>query len=468
MKGSRHLLELLIGGFVVLLAMGYFYSPEFEDFLGYAAILFAAVVPSAIWINSNSGGMPIFPAAALLYWVYFGVPTMRGVGESAGYSPQHVLDADLVVALFLIAGTVTWSQIFRPSRKPKRETAASFSTNKRAVIALIAIGLGMGISYYALIFSSFASLMGNANGIIRAVLLGPMVLACYFLGYGTAKKMFSGTQWTMIVTVLVAILLFQLGGQQIVTEATEVGAVLMGYTYTARRMPWVIILVMAVVISVLQAGKGEIRARYMGVTLTAQATPEMVANWFEAGIDTISNNKQHNSITDRAALLTQIIRIQQWTPDKVPYLEGETYTYLPSMLVPRIFNPNRSSSQVVMALLDVRYGFLSRDQTANTAVGVNILCEAFANFGYLGAIAIGALFGLFTGYFTRISSNREATSLPTLFAIAAMVTVLDLEADLSYLLTTFFQSSVAILALYAALRLAFGTGRPALKLKELA
>lgn len=466
MNKSGRLLEFLGIGFVLLLGLGYFYSPEFEDFLGYALILFAAVIPAAIWINSNSGGIPIFPAVAVLYWVYFGIPTMRGVGERAGYSPQHVLSADISVAIFLAVATATWFRLLKPPRTTKREIRTNFSMDKRPVIALVTIGLGMGLSYYALTFSGFASSMGSVNGIIRAVLLAPMILACYFLGYGSAKRMFTGTQWVIAVTVLVAILLLQLSGQQIVTEATEVGAALMGYTYTARRIPWIIVLVVAVTVSVLQAGKAEIRARYMGVTMTAQMTPAMVTSWFATGISTISSNARHSSLADRAALLTQIIRIEQWTPDKVPYLEGETYSYLPSMLVPRILNPGRLPVQVVMALLDVRYGFLTREQTSSTAVGVNIVCEAFANFGYLGIIAIGALFGVVTGYFTRISSNREATSLPTLLAIATMVTLLDLEADLSYLATTLFQSSVAIVVFYYGLRFVFGKRQPVVRLKE--
>jgi hypothetical protein len=133
------------------------------------------------------------------------------------------------------------------------------------------------------------------------------------------------------------------------------------------------------------------------------------------------------------------------------------------MIVPRVFNPDRAPTQVVMSLLDVRYGFLTREATLRTAVGVNIVPEAFANFGYIGVAIIAMIFGVFTGYLAQISSGREATSLPTLLAIAAMVTVIDMEADLSYLFTTFFQSAIAIAVFYYGLRFVFGNqaaGRP--------
>jgi hypothetical protein len=468
MTKSHRLLEFFTIGFVLLLGIGYFTSKEFQDFLGYALVLFAASLPVALWINSGTGGIPIFPTAALLYWLYFGVPAMRGVGERAGYSPQHVLDAEITIALFLFVATAAWFHFLRPSRAGNAKAPAEYSMNKRAVVSLVMIGLGMGAAFYALTFSNFANIMGSATGVIRAVLLAPMLLACYFLGYGTAKRMFSGVQLAIAAAVLLAIFVVQLSGLQIITEATEMGAALMGYIYTARRIPWVTILAVAAIVSVFQAGKAEIRARYGNIDISPQMTPALVSQWLGTGFSTITSNAAHQGVADRAALLNQIIRIEVWTPSHVPYLEGETYAYLPSMLVPRIFNPDRAPTQVVMHLLDVRYGFLSRGQTRTTFVGINIISEAFANFGYLGVIAIGALFGLFTGYFERLSSDQEATSLPTLLAIATMVTVLDLEADLSYLATTLFQSGVAIVVFYYSLRFVFGTRRPAIKFKETA
>jgi hypothetical protein len=128
---------------------------------------------------------------------------------------------------------------------------------------------------------------------------------------------------------------------------------------------------------------------------------------------------------------------------------------MPSMLVPRVINPNRSPTQIVMNLLDVRYGFLSVEQTKVTAVGVNMVPEAFANFGYLGVLFIGLIFGGFTGYFTSLSIGRSATALPTLLAIATTLAVIDMEADLSYLASVIFQSFLGITVFYSAVTFIF-------------
>jgi hypothetical protein len=454
---SSQLLELLGLGFVLLTGFAYFYSARFEDFLGSTIVLFAAMLPAALWMTSRSGGIPIFPTAAILYWLYYGLPTIRGVGEHAGYSAQHVLSADLAVALFLFVATGFWVQFLRPRRSAQRKVRSSQSMNNRAVVSLVMIGLTLGVSFYLLLYSSFADMLGNATGIVRAVLLAPMLLACYLLGYGRAKGVFSGLQWVIALSALAVVLVLQIGGLQMISGATEVGATLLGYIFTARRVPWLTTLLVAGLISVFQAGKADIRDRYANVDVTAETTPKLVSDWFSEGLAAMSNSASHQSVADRASLLDQLVRVVVWTPDRVPYLFGESYTYLPAMLVPRIINPSRASTQVVMNLLDVRYGFLTREQTLKTAVGVNIIPEAFANFGYLGVGIIAMIFGLFTGYFSQLSINEEATALPSLLAIAAMVTVIDMEADLSYLLTTFFQSVIAITVFYYGLRFAFGT-----------
>jgi len=466
-KARQHrLLELVALGFILLVGAGFFYATRFEDFLGYTVVLLAAIAPIAIWIGSGTGGIPILPTGVGLYWLYFGLPTLRGGGERAGYSPQHVLEADVTVALFLIVTTVVWARFLRSARLTKPKAAHSQAMSDRTVVFLAMFGLGMGLTFYAILYSSFESLLGSALGVVRAVLLAPMLIACYFLGYGKAKGMFSLIQWIIALAVLTATLVLQIGGLQLISGATEIGAALIGYVYTARKVPWITTILVAALISILQAGKVEIRDDYANIDVSAQMTPLLIQKWFETGLNTISRNTNHQSVSDRASLLPQMIRVQTLTPDRVPYLDGESYTYLAGMLVPRILNPNRGSTQVVMNLLDVRYGFLTREETRSTAVGVNIVPEAFANFGYLGVIAIGIFFGIFTGYFTRISISQEATSLPTLFAIAAMVTVINLEADLSYLMTTFFQSAVAVTVFYYGLRFMFGSSRPTVGMKE--
>src|SRR6185312_2518932 len=189
-----------------------------------------------IWLTSGSTGIPILPTAAILYWIYYGLPTMRGVGERAGYSPQHVLDADLTVTLFLLVATAAWFR-FLYSARPAQPKQSGQSMNKRAVISLVMIGLGLGVAFFGLLYSDFYEVLGNTVGIVRAVLLGPLLLACYFLGYGQAKGMFTSLQFVVALAALSVVLVLQIGGLQLIAGATEIGAAFLGYIFTARKVP---------------------------------------------------------------------------------------------------------------------------------------------------------------------------------------------------------------------------------------
>ena len=453
---NLRLFQLVALGILFLVGYGYFEAARFEDFLAYTIVLFAAAAPIVVWIQFGAPGIPILTTTASLYWIYFGVPALRGVGEAQGYSPADVVNANLTVALFLGVATIAWAGFLR---RPKIR-AGNETMDNRAVLYLVIMGLGLGVIFYIAIYANLAGAAGSAFGILRAITAAPMLLACYLMGYGKAKKAFTDVQWLLALLLLSVTLLLQTGSLLLIGGITEIAALTAGYVYTAKRVPWIAGLVVIAIVSILQAGKADMRDRYANTTITIQIMPQLFTEWFQIGIkDLTSDTVQASSVADRASLLNQMIRVQQWTPERVPYLNGETYTYMPAMLVPRLINPNRSPTQIVMNLLDVRYGFLSVEQTKVTAVGVNMVPEAYANFGYIGVLLIGLVFGGFTGYFTSLSIGRSATALPTLLAIATTLAVIDMEADLSYLASVLFQSFLGITAFYSGVTFIFNPRR---------
>ena len=453
---NARLFQLLALGVALALAYGIYYAARFEDFLGYTIALFAAIAPVVVWIQFGAPGIPIFPTSALLYWIYYGLPALRGLGEAEGYSPYDVLVANITVALFLGAGTIGWAWFLR---RPKGQTRGSEAVNNRGVLYLAMIGLGMGVLFYFALYAGLAEFVGSAFGVIRAVLLAPTLLACYLMGYGKAKHIFTDAQWFAALLLLCVTVVLQIASLLLIGGVTEIAALIAGYVYTAKQIPWITCIIMMATVSILQAGKAEMRDRYANISISIERMPTLFTDWFQIGMNALTNKTATHSVADRASLLPQLIRVQLWTPDRVPFLNGETYTYMPAMLVPRIINPDRSPTQIVMNLLDVRYGFLSREQTKLTAVGVNIVPEAYANFGYIGVVLVGFLFGVMTGFLSGLSIDRGATALPTLLAIATTVTVIDLEADLSYLVSVLFQSFIAISVFYLGMHFLFDSQR---------
>ena len=74
-------------------------------------------------------------------------------------------------------------------------------------------------------------------------------------------------------------------------------------------------------------------------------------------------------------------------------------------------------------------------------------------------IVIGALFGAICGALMRLSVRAPPNSLPMFLTIAATLVLLNVEADLSYLLTTLAQTLAALLILAALAYLLRGRRR---------
>lgn len=419
-----------------------------EDFLGYFIVLLAAITPIYLWLRMGAPGIPAWPVCAMLYFFYYGLPALRGVAEVASYTPSDVLRASGTVLLFLISATVTWAFWLTSTnrRPPVSHTVAAF--HDRQVVALTLFGFGLGLAYYVVLYSGLLNGAASYSGVVRAVLQAPSVLSCFLFGHARAKNLLSLKQRAIVISMFIVYLAFEVIGGQLITPAISCAAAFAGYIFTSNRIPWGTLAFGIALLTIFQAGKVEARSALASRSVGIVETPAMLLEWLGDGVDSITAGESTSSVADRASLLNQLIRVEQWTPSLVPYLYGETYMQLPAMLVPRFIEPDRAPTQGVMNMLDVRYGFLNAEDTRHTAVGINLIPEAFANCGYLGVVLIGVFVGGLTGLATTISKERNPTSLPYLFAIIVMVTWLNLEADLSYMLSALFQSTISIFAFY--------------------
>jgi hypothetical protein len=104
-----------------------------------------------------------------------------------------------------------------------------------------------------------------------------------------------------------------------------------------------------------------------------------------------------------------------------------------------------------MNSLNIHFGFQTAEDTRSTAIGWGLIAEAFANFGYPGVLGMGIVIGIIAGFFMRLSSGAAPTSTGTFLGIVGLMTLINMEADFSNLITNLFQACVSILLLLAAL-----------------
>jgi hypothetical protein len=446
-----------------------------QDPIAYLCIVVPVIAPFFLWMRAGGLGMPILPAISGLYFIYYAVPLFRD--QMMFYRSEQLIEAGATVGAFLIAATLASWPFLSRAQIPRNDTQ-NFVSDRQ--VRLVFIGLVVGIVYYLALMSGSLNWLGSYFGPIRTVVFALTSIACYLLGCARGSRVLSGDQWKLALGGLILLFglslsnLFLVGGVMIILPA------FLGYVITAKRIPWIGLAIACTTLGVLHAGKSEIRNAYWLPQsqalreVSVSQIPRVMTEWVTAGIYALWVGQPEADVLERASLLHMVLLVQAVTPQSLPYLEGETYSLLPSMLVPRFVEPDKMQSQAGLNLLSVRYGLQTVESSANTTIGWGLVAEAYANFGHFAVVPIGILLGIVCGTLTRISAAAAPLSLSMLVTIAAGIVLFNVEMDLSYLITTLAQTIAATL-LFASLptlwgrrrRGRAGSGEEALHLAEL-
>jgi len=223
-------------------------------------------------------------------------------------------------------------------------------------------------------------------------------------------------------------------------------------------VPWLAVGAALAVVTVLHAGKAEMRDKYWGNMTgsgglsSIKQLPAFATEWITDGIKGIATDSVGQSAIERTSLLQMLLRVERETPDRIDYLRGGTYALLPAILVPRFIESDKPATQAGMILLNVRYGIFAVEEEATTAIGWGLVAEAYANFGYFGVVAMGLLLGAFCGRLESWSRGAGIISLPTLVSIAVTMVLINVEADFIQACLTLLQSFAAVLVFLTAFR----------------
>jgi hypothetical protein len=94
-------------------------------------------------------------------------------------------------------------------------------------------------------------------------------------------------------------------------------------------------------------------------------------------------------------------RVLAMTPSRVPFWNGETYEHIPYIFIPRIIWPDKPRREIWNKFGRV-YGFLSSEDE-ETSVGINMLGEAYMNYGYAGLYMVSCFFGFLVAFMESLS-----------------------------------------------------------------
>jgi hypothetical protein len=457
-KEGRRVRRIFGGAFLLVMLIALHGTQSVEAQIGYTLITMAVFLPAALWVRAGMPGIPIWPVVSVISWLVYALPILRDELAQEMYSPTAVLVFGATVAAYLTAATIVWT-LMLPTGPQRASLGAPEHVTQRQIDAIVFFGLVTGVLYYIVLPSGLLDFLGSAFGLVRSIVFTCTVVSCYMLGCARGIGALRGPTWILALSTLIATVLLTWTSLFLVIGITDLLAATVGYVITTKRIPWMTIVATGIVLTVLQAGKATIRDRYWQYgsnqtsRLTLSGVPGFLAEWTEVGVDTLISGNSTTAVFDRASLYRQFLAVQHLAPQYVTFLNGETYALLPQLLVPRFLAPSKITSQTGMTILNLHFGFQTREGTRKTAMGWGLIAEAYANYGYIAVIGIGLLTGAIAGIFSRLSCGTGSISLASFLGIVALMNMVDLEADLSYLLTNLWQACVSVVLLFALWRL---------------
>jgi hypothetical protein len=296
---------------------------------------------------------------------------------------------------------------------------------------------------------------GGVVSIVRAAVLGLASVGIFVLAYrwgagelNGIKKVAFGTSVALFL-VAHSMSLFMID----LILATTFGAA--AYVIGGGRIPWKSAVLLAVVFTVLHAGKSEMRNeywRYEEVNKPVQLYqyPAFLAEWIGYGVDVLTSPRQEDTpwtLSERLSLIPLLLKVQAESPETRPFLNGETYAIIPGLLMPRIFNPKKLNAHEGAHLLSIHYGLQTREATETSTIAWGPLIESYANFGMLGVIALAIITGAVYGAVAKYATGVPILSLRMLIAIVFAAMALQVEWTAGVYVSALFQSLVVIWAM---------------------
>jgi hypothetical protein len=154
---------------------------------------------------------------------------------------------------------------------------------------------------------------------------------------------------------------------------------------------------------------------------------------------------------ERSSVIQMLMLTQSESPERYPYLYGQTYAILPELMIPRVFNAKKIVSHTGTHMLNIHYGRQTVFDTQTTTIAWGLLAESYANFGLLGCAGLAVVLGVAYGQCTRWSMNAPILSAQSLFAVLLLTCAFQSEWTAGVYVAALSQYSTVLLGLVVTL-----------------
>lgn len=443
---------VFLGALVAYLAYTAKVSDTVQLYLG-ILIVVLGFLPGLLWIKRAEYHLPIFETFIATTIVAYGIPLISGHEQLQFYDSAAITTAAIAVVLFQVVAIMTFAVVRAVPKRGRfwREDAFSGDFSR-----YLSHGMTLSIAY---------SVVDQFTDLIPDDLEGPIRAICF--GFGIIATFVQSRRWGLgelpryarsgFMIQLATLVVLNVASLFLVQGISTLILALLGYVSSSKRFPVVATIVLLPIFAILHQGKSAMRAKYWEgrapkVTLTQ--LPDFFGEWVIDGLAGPRKGEapeEKVSLLDRTSLIQILCLVVSETPQRLPYIYGETYAQIPGQFVPRFFWPGKPVGHVSTNTLAVYYGLQRIEDTEKTTIAFGLLAEAYSNFGLLGVGLIAFLFGSVLKKVSGWAADSPILSYPGLILIVLMAWSFQDEFTLSIWLSSFYQACVVVCILPFAL-----------------
>src|ERR1035437_1213280 len=230
-RQRKNVTRLAVAAVALSMVLGLFVIESTEEMVAYSLVALGCAVPAILWSETGGNRIPVMPSVATIYFIYYAIPIFRGSASKAGYEPSEILNAAIMVALFLFVSTISW-WLMLVGRSSQSHSSAIETLSVSHLEKLMFLGLGLGNLFYVAQYTGALEWLGASFGFIRAICLTTATIACFLFGHAHDQGLLRTRNWLAAVISLSFLILLSWANLFLVTGMIYCLAAVFGYTIT--------------------------------------------------------------------------------------------------------------------------------------------------------------------------------------------------------------------------------------------
>ena len=411
-------------------------------------VLALVYFPCQAYVNWRTGGrneLPVFALIGAMYFLYYAVALFWGdLTVISDYGPNYQLPAEAIThALLMAAGGICclWLGMrcgIGGRHVPRVANLISLRPSRlNYVRVVLAVGALLGFSD----LSTYTLGPGGRQAMIILISMIPL------FAFAILFRRYLRREATPLDKVLIAgfLLLRFLSGMSsgwlgVFTSILVICASL--YVAERKRVPGVAMLVVIAFTLFFQVGKDDFRRAYwIEERVPPAGRIERLTFWIDTSLekwnDAIANpgaeslKQTMGPTVNRLSLLAQTANVVDKTPTVVPYQYGRLYSYMVITFIPRFIWPDKPSVNDANQYYQLAYSLTREESLSGVSIAVGVLTEGYMNFGWVGAMGIMFLVGIFFDFYQRLFLSRGSGILLTSLGIIILPQLLAIESQMA-------------------------------------